>query len=302
MWAYFNDPMAPGVNNYTADRNKWGIFHYLDWNVSNRLSFGFFDSIIWAAKDDNGNARGFDVTYINPIVFLRPVEASNGSPDNALIGLTGKYKICDEVTAYGQFALDEFEGKNFFSNNGSYRNKYSWQLGFRGANLFNVKNLNYLVETNNAKPYTYSERSVVQNFSENSEPLAHPWGANFRELVGLLNYSYKKFDFSGELDYGHYGLDINGLNYGKDIFQLYTIPAKQFGNYTGQGLTTNMFYMEGKVAYLLNPKYNLRIELGAILRDEKNSQFNNKTTMLTVGLRSSFRSLYTDLASYKTHQ
>jgi hypothetical protein len=24
--------------------------------------------------------------------------------------------------------------------------------------------------------------------------------------LALLNYSYKRFDFSGELDYGHYGL------------------------------------------------------------------------------------------------
>ncbi|MGH7238224.1 MAG: hypothetical protein ACREGF_06840, partial [Candidatus Saccharimonadales bacterium] len=138
--------------------------------------------------------------------------------------------------------------------------------------------------------------------------LAHPWGANFRELVGLLNYSYKKFDFSGEADLGRYGLDENGLNYGKNIFELWTNPAGaingtnvSFGNYTGQGLTTNLVYLEGKVAYVLNPKYNLRIELGAIYRSEDNSQFNDKTTWITLGLRSSFRNLYTDLASFMSH-
>jgi hypothetical protein len=62
-----------------------------------------------------------------------------------------------------------------------------------------------------------------------------------------------------------------------------------------------MYYFESKVAYVLNPKYNLRIELGGIFRQEQNSQFTDKTTMLTIGLRSSFRNLYTDLASYKTH-
>lgn len=299
MWANFNDPRdldAAGNN-----RKKWGIFHYLDWNVSNRLSFGLYDSIIWYAKDDAGHSRGFDVNYINPIIFLRPVEAASGSPDNALIGITGKYKITDGLTAYGQFSLDEFEAKNFFSSNGSARNKYGWQIGFRGANLFNVKGLNYLVETNSVKPYTYSERGPIINYAENGEPLAHPWGANFREVVGLLNYSYKRFDFSGELDYGHYGLDINGINYGKDPFQDYTNPGKLLGNYTGQGLTTSMVYVEGKVAYLLNPKYNLRIELGGMIRNEKNTQFNDKTTMITLGLRSSFRNLYTDIASYKAH-
>ncbi len=299
MWAYFNDPLSVKVDG--GDRKKYGVFHYLDWNVSNRLSFGFFDAVIWPAKDDLGHQRGFDFTYINPVIFLRPVEATNGSPDNALIGLTGKYKLTDGVTVYGQFALDEFESKNFFSSNGSSRNKYGWQLGLRGANLFNVSGLNYLLETNNVKPYTYSERSSIVNYSENGEPLAHPWGANFREVVGLLNYSYKRFDFSGELDYGHYGLDMNNLNFGKDIFQQYVDPARAFGNYTGQGLTTNMVYLEGKVAYLLNPKYNLRFELGGLYRSEKNSQFHDKTGMLTFGIRSSFRAIYNDIASYKTH-
>jgi hypothetical protein len=299
MWSYFNDPIDLDANG--NDQKKFGVFHYLDWNVSNRLSFGFFDSIIWYNKDDAGHERGFDLSYVNPIIFLRPLEASNGSPDNALIGFTGKYKISNGITAYGQFLLDEFESSNFFSNDGSSRNKYGWQIGFRGTNLFNVSGLNYLVETNNVKPYTYSERGPIINYAENGESLAHPWGANFRELVGLLNYSYKRFDFSGEADFGRYGLDINGLNYGKDIFEVWSSPARVLGNYTGQGLTTNLVYLEGKAAYVLNPKYNLRIELGAIFRNEVNTQFNDKTSLITIGLRSSFRELYTDLASYKTH-
>jgi hypothetical protein len=251
--------------------------------------------------DDNGAKRPFDFNYINPIIFLKPVNNSSDDPDKSLIGLTGKYKITDGITVYGQFALDEFVAKDFFSSNGASVNKYGWQLGFRGANLFGVKNLNYLVETNTAKPYTYTARSAIENYSENGEPLAHPWGANFREFVGLLNYSCKRFDFSAEGDYGRYGLDMNGLNYGKDIFQVYTNPAKLFGNYTGQGLTTNMYYLQGKVAYILNPKYNLRIEIGGIVRQDQNTQFTDKTTMLTIGLCSSFRELYSDIASYKTH-
>ena len=299
MWGYFDDPIDLDANG--NDRKKWGVFHYLDWNVSKRITFGFYDSVIWYDRDDAGHYRGFDVTYLNPITFLRPLEATNGSPDNALIGFTGKYKITNGIALYGQFALDEFQAKQFFSDGGSSRNKYSYQLGIRGANMFGIKDLNYLLESNNAKPYTYSERGPIINYSENGEPLAQPWGANYREVVGLLNYSYKRFDYSLEGDYGHYGLDINGLNYGKDIFFDYTNPAKTEGNYIGQGLTTNMYYAEGKIAYLLNPKYNLRIELGGILRDEKNAQFDDKTAMLTIGIRSSFRTMYTDLASYKVH-
>jgi hypothetical protein len=299
MWTYMNDPAF--TSQYGIDRKKFGVFHYLDWNVSKRLSIGFFENIMGFFTDDNGVKRPFDFNYINPIIFMKPVNNASDDPDKSLLGFTAKYKISDGITAYGQFALNEFVGKDFFSSNGASVNKYGWQLGIRGGDLFGVKSLSYLLETNNAKPYTYSARSAIENYSENSEPLAHPWGANFREVVGLLNYTYKRFDFSGEVDFGHYGLDEDGLNYGKDIFEIYNNPARLFGNYTGQGLTTNMYYLEGKVAYILNPKYNLRIELGGLFRQEQNSQFTDKTTMITIGLRSSFRQLYTDLASYKAH-
>ena len=112
MWASFNDPVdldAAGNN-----RKKGGVFHFLDWNVNNRFSVGFFVAVIWYNKDDAGHPRPFDVSYINPIIFLRPVEALNGSPDNAFIGFTSKYKITNGITAYGQFALDEFESTSFF--------------------------------------------------------------------------------------------------------------------------------------------------------------------------------------------
>jgi hypothetical protein len=299
MWSYMNDPAFTSPLN--VSREKFGVFHYFDWSVSNRLSLGFFENITGFFTDDNGAKRPFDFNYINPIIFMKPINNASDDPDKSLLGLTAKYKISDGITAYGQFALNEFVAKHFFSSDGSVVNKYGWQLGLRGANLFGVKNLNYLVETNTAKPYTYSARSAIENYSENSEPLAHPWGANFREVVGLLNYTYKRFDFSGEADFGRYGLDMGGLNYGKDIFKSYNNAVKQLGNYTGQGLTTNMYYLEGKVAYMLNPKYNLRIELGGIYRQERNSQFEDKTTMITIGLRSSFRQFYNDLASYKTH-
>jgi hypothetical protein len=302
MWSYMTDPTTTAASYDIGSNRKWGVFHYLDWNVNDRLSLGFFDAIIWANRDSSVNVnRGFDFSYANPIIFLRPVEASNGSPDNALIGFTGKYKVTDGLTAYGQFLLDEFSSKDFFSGKGSYRNKYSWQLGVKGSNLFNIPSLNYLAEYNGSLPYTYSEISPIKNYSEQAEPLAHPFGANFKEVVGILNYSYKRFDFTGEIDYGHYGLDINNLNYGKDIFKVYTDAVLHEGNVIGQGLTTNMAYVEGKVAYMLNPKYNLRIELGGVYRRESNSQFNDKTTMVTIGIRSSFRNIYNDIASYKAH-
>jgi hypothetical protein len=110
----------------------------------------------------------------------------------------------------------------------------------------------------------------------------------------LLNYSYKRWDFSGELDYGLYGYDINGLDYGKNIFESYTKPARVYGNYIGQGLRTNLYYGSGSIAYVLNPKYNLRIEGEVTLRRETNDSFTHNMALFSFGIRSSFRNIYKD--------
>lgn len=123
---------------------------------------------------------------------------------------------------YGHFMMNEFKAKNFFSDNGSSYKKNSWQLGLRGVNTFGIKGLYYLLENNNVKPYTYSEHGLIENYIEEGEPLAHHWGANFRKVIGFLDYSYNRFNFPGEGNFGYYGLDEDVLNYGKDPFNDYT--------------------------------------------------------------------------------
>ncbi len=295
IWTGMVDPKAKKLSYDAGNRKKGGIYHYLDWNVSNRFSVGFFDAVIWAQTDSLGNKRGFDPAYVNPIIFLRPQEFNAGSPDNALLGLNVKYEILKKTTLYGQFLLDEFEAKSFFAGTGSYRNKWGLQVGFRGSDLFKIKRLNYLFETNLVKPYTYSGRVDILNYAHYRQSLAHPLGANFGEALGIINYSYKRLDFMGQVNIARYGLDYNKtVNYGGDISKPYHTATGRNNNFIGQGITTDLVFLEGSSSYLINPKYNLRLELGGIIRSEKNDLSSNKTVWLTFGLRSSFRSLYKD--------
>jgi hypothetical protein len=293
MYAYMNNPEDPGLP-YGSQDHKWGYFQYVDWNVSKRISLGFFESVMEATQGVNGQNQGFNPSLGVPFVFLVPIDNSDNNPAKNLVGLTAKYKILNKTILYGQFALNELHSKDFLSGDGAVDNKSGYQLGIRGADLFNVSRLNFLAEFNTARPYTYSSFDQTSNYSQDGQSLADPFGANFREWLGILNYSAGRFDFQGEIDYAYFGLDMNGLDYGQNIFEPYTSAANNYGNYVGQGLRTNFFYAEGKIAYIINPKYNLRFELGALLRNETNSQLNSKTTMITIGLRSSFRDIYND--------
>lgn len=285
MWAYLDDQNAHKFDINTSgpnNRRKWAVFHYIDWNITNRASLGFFNALIAAEADDQGNRHGFDLNYINPVLFSSSLGPSSTIADHTLLGFNAKYKVLDKTTVYGQLLFD----------NGSSATRNAFQLGLRGSDLFGVKSLNYLGEYNTADPYTYANQNPIVNYTQFSEPLGHPFGANFKEYLGILNYPLGKFDLQGQVNYATYGLNNGGINYGKDI----TLPdnVSVVNGSTGQGLATTLKYAEGTVAYVLNPKYNLRIEIGALVRQEKNTVSDTKTTLITFGLRSSFRNLYHD--------
>jgi len=293
MWAQFLDMKYPVASYDNGYRKKWGVFNYLDWNVTSKLSIGLFEAVIWQDSDSTGK-RGFDMSYANPILFLRPVEFSLGSPDNALMGLNIKYAFSANSAAYGQFILDEFKFKEFTSGDGWWANKFGGQIGFRSNNIFQLPHLNILSEVNAARPYTYSQRSTLNNYGHANQPLAHPMGANFIEWVNLADYQYKRWFFKGEVLIAQYGVDTAGINYGMNIFKSYDTRNKDYGNHIGQGLKTNLTFIQGTVAFLLNPKINLRLELSVAARREKTLYYDNKELLFQLGLRSSFRQLYYD--------
>ena len=87
---------------------------------------GLFESVVWA----NTNNRGFDMSFVNPIIFYRTVEfASSARTGNALLGLTTKVKWNNQINFYGQFLLDEFSLADMKAGNKSWKNKFGYQLG-----------------------------------------------------------------------------------------------------------------------------------------------------------------------------
>jgi hypothetical protein len=282
MWAYMEDQNAVQFNSFTNNRRKWGAFHYIDWNITNRVSVGFFNTLIAEEANDIGQSHGFDANYINPVFFISSLGASNPAPDHTLFGFNGKYKVLDKTTIYGQVLFDQASST---ANSGS---RNAWQLGFRGSDLFKVSKLNYLFEYNTSKPYTYSSDYPIVNYSQLSEPLADPLGSDYKEFVGILNYSIGRFDLQGQINYAKYAVGTvqstgtNSTNLAPGIFS------------SGQTFSNTLKYAEGTIAYLLNPKYNLRLEVGGLLRQSTSSVSNVKTAMFTFGLRSTFRDLYHD--------
>ncbi|MCX6232211.1 MAG: hypothetical protein NTZ33_11775 [Bacteroidetes bacterium] len=292
LYAEFQDLKTPHTYDLGFHK-KYGTFHYLSYAVNKRLNIGLFEAIIWNAQDSSGY-RGFDVNYLNPVIFYRPVEFSLGSPDNALIGTNISYKIADNYVLYGQILIDEFKLSEILARNGWWGNKQAFQIGAKAFDLFNIKSLYLQTEFNYVKPYTYSHRSSLQNYGHYNEALAHPVGANFWESVTIVKYSYKRFFAEYKLNYICYGEDSAGVNFGKDIFRSYDDHPRDYNNFLGQGIKTNLIYNDLRLSYLVNPSANLNISIGITDRYEFTDSYKYHTAYFYIGLRTSLHNFYYD--------
>ena len=156
-------------------------------------------------------SNGFDVNYLNPIAMLSALEYSMNSPDNVLVGLNAKYKLPFSSYLYGQFILDEFSLSVLRGDNGFRANKFGYQLGYKIFNSFGIDKLTLQTEYNLVRPYTYAHHNPQQNYAHYNQPLAHPLGANFSELLILSNYKWKRFQLDAKLIFIKYGANFKGL-------------------------------------------------------------------------------------------
>jgi len=274
-------------------QKKYTTTHYLSWAASKRFNIGIFETIVWQAYDSTGY-RGFDVAYLSPILFLRPVEFSLGSPDNALLGINTSYIVGKHNTFYGQFIIDEFKLAEWTSGDGWWANKFGFQLGFKTYDLFKIKNLYFEAEYNEVRPYTYAHATSIKNYGHYNAALAHPIGGNFKEAITFLKYHYKRLYLSYQFQYAQIGEDIDTLNYGRNIYLSYNTRVSDYGNYTGQGLETTVIYNDITASFLINPSYNLNLAVGYTYRSSTNDVETLNTSFFHIGLRTSIGRHYYD--------
>lgn len=272
---------------------KYFAFHHLSVNVTKNINIGLFESVIFGRQDASGNGS-FDINYMNPIIFYRSVEIQQGSPDNALLGMDYKINFLRRFSFYGQVVLDEFVLKKLMKNDGYYGNKYALQMGLKYINIFGVKNLDAQVEYNMARPYTYSHKDIYRNYAHYRMPLAHPLGANFTEVLGILRYQpVKRMQLTGKLFLTTFGSDTSyastsGLdNFGGNVMKNYenASAVRPLGNVTGQGIKNNMILVSFNISWML--RHNLYLDFTQILRAQISSIASRTyyTSVTTAGIR-----------------
>ena len=298
-WMWLRDVRAE-VREDGAFLTKYMANHYLSWNISKRLNIGLFESVLWS----NDNNRGFDINYLNPVIFYRAIEFSTGQDaGNAILGASAKYKWNNKVNLYGQFILDEFSISDITGGEKSWKNKFGYQLGIKYFNAFKLDNLLLQLEYNRVRPYTYSHNSIILNYAHNNQPMAHLWGANFSEAIAIGRYHYKRWFADAKFIFGKRGFDFNDgnddFNYGSNIYRSEIDRNADTGITVGQGNTTNVFQADLGGGYIVNPVTNLRLFTNITFRNynpqaNTAAALNTDTVWFTVGLRTDLFNWYND--------
>jgi len=266
-------------------RKKYAALHHLDVNLTRSINVGLFEGVVF------GRSNHFEFGYLVPVIFYRSIEQQNGSYDNSVAGIDFKANALKRLQFYGQFLLDEFNLKQIKDGNGWWANKWGLQLGAKYIDAFTIKNLDLQLEFNTVRPFTYSHRDSVANYTHYNQPLAHPLGANFKELIGIARYQpAPKWLLVGKLMGWKQGLDSNNStrSFGSNIF-LPNVPPYRIGDYgykTGSGVNAKTVMVSLLVSYEL--KENLFVEASALYRKfdkADNTPSSSSTTVFSFGVR-----------------
>jgi hypothetical protein len=258
---------SDGFGSYPA---KYGAFHYLAIRPVPQVSIGIFESTIFAPTQANGT-RGFNIQYLNPLIFYRTVEMYNGSPDNGQLGLMVKANIKKRVQVYYQLMIDDLNIGNTNRNGGGWwGNKLGHQFGVKWIDLFNIETLDLQAEFNTVSPFTYTHFNNGSNYAHYGQFLAHSFGANLVDFNAQLKYQpiprlYLYLRYANVQT----GRNVGGINTGGDVFNP-APPAFEFGNRTLQGQLVRTQNIYSRVSYQVGWQ-NLYIELESLVRRENDN-------------------------------
>jgi hypothetical protein len=266
------------VNNLVP--KKYAAMHHLSLNIKPWLNIGFFEGVIFGRKDR------FEFGYLNPVIFLRSIEGNLGSRDNAIIGADMNAILFKRVKVYGQLFLDEFNFSKLRQDASWWGNKTGIQVGMNYVDVAGIRNLDFQVEWNRVRPFTYSHFDSVSNYSHYNQPLAHPFGANFNEVIGILRYQPTgKLNLTAKVIAWQQGLDsAGGYNAGGNIFRLSgdgrnaEFGYKQLNGVLSKGVNASLL-----ISYEI--RENIFMDAYAMIRRFRNDFQRQNLSLFSLGLR-----------------
>jgi len=181
--------------------------HRLEVDFSRRLTGALWGAVVWNISD---GARALEPHYLLPLTSFRPTEYAQGSSDNAIVGMEGRFRIgppeAPQKYLYGQVLVDELIVSEVLGSTNWWGNKY----GLLGGICWMGQRGGWRIEMSGARPWTYSHFTSTSAYINGLTPMAHPLGANFIEARTEGRVERGEWEIHGRLTVSRRGDDIQG--------------------------------------------------------------------------------------------
>ena len=267
----FTQPIRPGPRDGVLP-SRYGALHRLQIALPGGVDLGLSEMVMFADDTTNGNRYGFEIAYLNPIIFYRAVEADQGSPDNVLLAADLAVRPVGGVRAYGQLVIDELRISELGSD--WWGNKYGWMVG---AHLVDpgVPNLDLRVEYARLRPYLYSHRSRSSAFVHYADGLGHAAGPNATDVSGFLRYRpTDAIELAVDGAYTVRGRNTETENFGGDPRESFDTRVSEYGIETLQGVRQEILLGEARIGYEILPRLVVEAALVAESTDDAETGVN----------------------------
>lgn len=267
MWNSLQDISIP-VPFESGFVKKWGTFHYLSYNATKWFQPAIFGAVVWGRGMANG-VGGFNLRF-------RPI---------------------NKGIIYAQILIDDLGLKELFDGSGHLSQKVGFQLGAKWHEPFGAKGLMLQAEYNTVRPYTYASSDPFIGYNHYNQPLAHPLGANFHELVGIFHYRWQDVALVYKVNFIVAGRDTGAFSFGSNVMSstnaAYYGP-NSYGNSTAQGLRTTVLFNDLNLTYTINRANNLHLALGLVHRQETSQAASEKNVFVYFSIRTMLSNIYLD--------
>ncbi|MBN1294662.1 MAG: hypothetical protein JXB48_22695 [Candidatus Latescibacteria bacterium] len=163
---YYN--ISAGVPSDSVTVKKHISGHRVEMNFTDRLKVGLYETVIYGGR--------WDLSYLNPVMFLTGAEHTNGDHDNAAMGIDFRLFVHKNHSLYGELFIDDISMQKLGTD--WYGNKFAYQAGTFIVEPFGLRDVDARIEYSHISPWVYTHKFPVNGYHHYGDVLGYPSGPN----------------------------------------------------------------------------------------------------------------------------
>ncbi len=251
---------------------KSSNFNQFSFQESDKFSISIFEGSIYNNYNSLGRVSPLASFYV-PILGASLIDRNSTNSTNLIYGLNWNLQFFENWTVFNQYSMNSDK-------------KIGVQIGLKHINLFGFKQSFLNIEFNTLPTGFYStdSSSLFQKYSHLGHELAHPLGSGFKEFLFKGQFSCKNLFI--RMNYNYVTFKVFNQN---DVLlnQVFT-SKEELVSQTSYNKV--LLFINTSIGLYFNPKTNMEISLGHIIR-----KFNNQMdNFLTLSWRTYLKNDYFD--------